>query len=91
MGTEKVMMDKGTRRLPSWDKFRGQAIGNSPPDQAESMKKLALNFILRCYPHLSSFAAYHIEKYRLLKGALFIFSKVSFHDLRWASPGIVEQ
>ena len=52
MDTEKVMMDKGTRRLPSWDKFRGQTIGNSPPDQAES------NFILRCYPYLSSFAAY---------------------------------
>jgi len=56
-------------------------IGNSPPDQAASTKKLALDFILRFYPHLAAFAAYHIEKYRPLKGALFIFSKVSFHDL----------
>lgn len=73
--------EEGNRKLPSWDKYRGQNIGDTPTNQAQDMQKLALDFTLRFYLQLSSFAAYHIKRYHPLKGALFVFSKVSFFDL----------
>jgi hypothetical protein len=38
-------------------------------------------FVLKYYTHLASFAAVHIAKYSSMKGAVFLFSKISRDDL----------
>jgi len=67
-GIERVVGDQGNRRLPIL------------PNQTGSERKMH-DFTLRFYLQLTSFAAYHIERFHPLKGSLFVFSKVTYHDL----------
>ena len=72
-GLEKVCLEKPN--LSSWDNLpRSGRV-------TDEDKEAKLDFTLRYYLQLSSFAAYHIKKFYPLKGALFVFSKVSFPDL----------
>lgn len=78
-GMQQVIKDKERHKLPSWDGLRGERSASGD---------VLKNFVLRFHVQLASWAAYNIAKYNPLKGALFVFSKVSFNDLVDVDPNI---
>jgi len=72
--------DKKRATLPSWDLIREMEAQNEGRCSPE-MENLVLHFAMQYYSHLASVAALNISKYPHLKGALFLFSRVSMFDL----------
>jgi len=64
-------------KIEAWGKYREEF----EQGKAFSLAEPISDFLIRCHMAISSLAAVHIAQYPHLKGALFLFTKVSIYDL----------
>lgn len=79
---QQMHLTNASGKVDTWAKDigLGNKIQHGPAFDDGPLSSAVVGTIMRYYPQIASFAALHIAEYPRLKGALFLFTKISIYD-----------